>query len=232
MIRLLAPGPLDRAGDPVRLDPAELRHLAVRRVAMDTEVELLDGVGTVVRGTMGPDGAVRVLERLSHPRPEPIVLLVGAGDRDRFTWMVEKAQELGVTEIVPVETERSKSVETRLRIGQLDKLRARAREALKQCGAAWALELRDLCPLEQALGAVEADSRWLADPAGGAIAARPAGAAAAVLIGPEGGLTEPERRLALDAGHLPLWLGPNTLRFETAAIAAAALLVTSRSRPQ
>ncbi|MEZ4589052.1 MAG: RsmE family RNA methyltransferase [Gemmatimonadales bacterium] len=230
MIRLLAPGPLDRAGDSVPLDSGELRHLAVRRAATDAEVELLDGVGTVVRGRLGADGAVRVEERLRYPRPEPIVLLVGAGDRDRFTWMVEKAQELGVTEIVPVETERSKSVETRLRPGQLDKLRIRAREALKQCGSAWALELRDLCPLEQALGAVEAASRWVADPSGEALAAPPTGAAA-VLVGPEGGLSESERRLALDAGYLPLWLGPNTLRFETAAIAAAALLATSRSRP-
>ena len=76
------------------------------------------------------------------------MLGVGAGDRDRFGWLVEKATELGVTEIVPLETERTRGVATGCGPEQLDKLRRRAREALKQCGGAWAPVLREPSPLE------------------------------------------------------------------------------------
>jgi 16S rRNA (uracil1498-N3)-methyltransferase len=48
--------------------------------------------------------------------------------------------------------------------------------------------------------------------------------AVAVLIGPEGGLTEAEHRRALEAGFVALRLGPRVLRTETAAIAALAAL--------
>ena len=47
--------------------------------------------------------------------PPELTLAVGAGDRERFAWLVEKAVELGVTAIVPLETERTAGVATRLR---------------------------------------------------------------------------------------------------------------------
>jgi 16S rRNA (uracil1498-N3)-methyltransferase len=50
------------------------------------------------------------------------------------------------------------------------------------------------------------------------------------MVGPEGGLTQPERTAVVAAGYLPVVLGPNTLRFETAALAAAALASTGRMR--
>ena len=68
-----------------------------------------------------------------------LTLAVGAGDRDRFAWLVEKAVELGVTAVVPLETERTAGVATRVATTQhLAKLRRQALEAIKQCGAAWA----------------------------------------------------------------------------------------------
>ena len=65
-------------------------------------------------------------------------LAVGAGDRDRFGWLVEKAAELGVTTLVPIETARTTGVATRLRGKHLEKLRRQALEAIKQSGAPWA----------------------------------------------------------------------------------------------
>ena len=53
-------------------------------------------------------------------RPAELTLAVAAGDRERFAWMVEKAVELGVTRIVPLETERTAGVATRLRDAHLD----------------------------------------------------------------------------------------------------------------
>ena len=50
------------------------------------------------------------------------------------------------------------------------------------------------------------------------------------LVGPEGGFTEAERAQAVQAGYRPVRIGPHTLRFETAAVAAAALIQSVRER--
>jgi len=231
MIRVLAPEPLAASAVRIRLDPSEVRHLAVRRPADGEPVEVLDGEGSVGAGRL-IGGDLVELERVDrHPRPVPLTLLVGAGDKDRFVWMVEKVQEVGVTRVVPVETERARNVSPRFRAQHLEKLRQRSREGLKQCGAPWLIELGEPASLDQALVDEAAELRWVADPAGGLPPLQlPPGTPAAVLVGPEGGLTDAERALALERGYLPLRLGPNTLRFETAAIAAAALLVSLRAR--
>jgi 16S rRNA (uracil1498-N3)-methyltransferase len=51
-----------------------------------------------------------------------------------------------------------------------------------------------------------------------------------VIVGPEGGLTEGEREAAVSAGYRPTALGSHTLRFETAALAAAAAIIQARMR--
>ena len=43
-------------------------------------------------------------------RRRPLILAVGAGDRERFGWLVEKAVELGVTEVIPLNTVRTRHV--------------------------------------------------------------------------------------------------------------------------
>ena len=212
---LIPPGSAADGGS-VLLDDDEQHHLKVRRVPAGSDVVFTDGAG--VRGT----GHVVA--------PVPIVLGVGAGDRDRFSWLVEKATELGVTEIVPLETERTRGVASGLRPEQLDKLRRRAREVLKQCGGAWVPLLCDPKPLEPFLQRRDPGARWMLDAAGGAAPALEAASPATALVGPEGGLTDAERRSALALGFTPVLAGPLTLRFETAAIAAAVLIQASRYR--
>ena len=53
--------------------------------------------------------------------PLPLSLAVATGDRERFTWLVEKSVELGVTRIVPLETARTASVATRLKPAHVDR---------------------------------------------------------------------------------------------------------------
>ncbi len=173
--------------------------------------------------------AIGSLEQV--PAPVPLVLGVGAGDRDRFGWLVEKATELGVTEIVPLETERTRGVATGLRPEQLDKLRRRAREVLKQCGGAWVPLLRDPQPLESFLQRQGTGARWMLDAAGGAAPALDA-ASPAMRTGGAGRRAERRRadRRRWRVASLPSLPGPLTLRFETAAIAAAVLIQASRHR--
>lgn len=228
MIVLLGPG--GAAGHAGRLAEGEEHHLRVRRATDGDRVQLRDGAGLVGTGRLVQQGGgwqveVETMRRVG--RPPALTLAVGAGDRERFEWLVEKAAELGVTEVTPLETEFAAAVATRVRPQHLDKLRRRALEAVKQCGAAWAPEIRAPESLAAFLARPVEGKRWLADPEGGG-AGVGVGEPLTVLVGPEGGLTDAERAAARAAGYRPVRLGPNILRFETAAVAAAALAVAAR----
>ena len=145
------------------------------------------------------------------------------GDRQR--WLVEKAVELGVARLVPLETDRS-TVEARG-----DKLDRYVIEASKQCGRN---RLMAIAPPQTwgewlATGSAAHARRWIADPTGVPLdfveCALPRETYAAV--GPEGGLTPEELTAARAAGWQIIALGPRILRIETAAISLAALLTTA-----
>jgi 16S rRNA (uracil1498-N3)-methyltransferase len=72
-------------------------------------------------------------------------------------------------------------------------------------------------------------ARWLADAAGTPPPALAATEPLTAIIGPEGGLTDAERAAAVAAGYRPIRLGALTLRFETAALAAAVHATAVRS---
>jgi 16S rRNA (uracil1498-N3)-methyltransferase len=228
---LVPPGAAPGRREPV--DEAEGHHLRVRRVAAGERVAPRDGLGLGGTGRLASDGrewAVEVEAVERRARPAELTLAIGAGDRDRFAWVVEKAVELGATTVVPLETERTISVATRVRDAHLPRLRRQALEAIKQCGAAWALEVDEPQPLAAFIARIEPGIHWLADASGAAPVATLDASPVTVVIGPEGGLTEPERGLLLSAGYRPLALAPHTLRFETAALAAAAVVTTARLR--
>jgi 16S rRNA (uracil1498-N3)-methyltransferase len=219
---------LDRAapgdGQVAPLLEGEDHHLRVRRAREGERVELRDGAGLVGSGRLRRDGTgwrVEVEERGVVSRRPGVTLAVGAGDRDRFEWLSEKATELGVAALIPLETEFTSAVATRVRPQHVAKLRRRALEALKQCGAAWVPEISPPVSLATLLARPVAGERWLADASGAS--AGSVGPPATVLVGPEGGFTPAERGAALSAGFRPVRLSPYVLRFETAALAAAAL---------
>jgi 16S rRNA (uracil1498-N3)-methyltransferase len=148
------------------------------------------------------------------------VLGVAAGDKDRFGLVIEKAAELGVTRIVPLTTERSATVATRIRSAQLPKLQRKALEAIKQSGALWAPGVAEPMSLYHFATAPRTGQKWMAD-AGGSPPPRGGSAEpVTVAIGPEGGFTDEERRTLAESGFTAVRLGPEILRFETAAIAA------------
>ena len=154
-----------------QIDETERHHLRVRRVANGERVALRDGAGLVGTGRLVADGAewlveVETVER--RRQPAGLTLAVGTGDRERFGWMVEKAVELGATAVVPLETERTAGVATRLQGKHLGKVRRQALEAIKQCGAAWVLDLEPPIPLAEFAARTSLGRRWLADPEGAA----------------------------------------------------------------
>jgi 16S rRNA (uracil1498-N3)-methyltransferase len=232
VITLLVP-PGAATGRRERPDEHEQHHLRVRRAAAGERVALRDGAGMVGTGrlvTVGSTWEVDVESVERHAPPAPLTLAVGAGDRERFAWLVEKAVELGATRIVPLVTAHTGGVASRLRDGHLEKLRRRALEATKQCGAAWALEVAEPEGLETFVTGDAPGHRWLADGAGDPPPADLDAAPVTIIIGPEGGLGGEERAEVVAAGFRPVTFGAHTLRFETAALAAAAAVTIARLR--
>ncbi|HEX2251102.1 MAG TPA: RsmE family RNA methyltransferase [Gemmatimonadales bacterium] len=223
------------AGKRVRLDENEIQHLRVRRARDRERVEVLDGAGLRGIGSLVQDGRewmveVEAVERTL--RPPETTLAVAAGDRERFSWMVEKSVELGVTRILPLETARTAGVSTRLKDPHLDRLRRSALEAIKQSGVTWVPSIESPLRLEELLRREQSGAAWLADSQGEPAPASLDQGPLTVLVGPEGGLTPDEIALATAAGFQPTALGPHTLRFETAALAAAAVIAQARLRGQ
>ena len=233
LIQASGAGALWTVGQRVSLAESEAHHLRVRRAREQEGVEVLDGAGLVGTGRLvkvGSDWAVD-LETAERRTPQPeLVLAVAAGDRERFSWMAEKAVELGVTAIVPLETERTTGVASRLRASHLAKLRRTVLEATKQCGAAWAPTVDSPLLLSDFVVRPIPGQGWLADLSGLPAPAVLDGTPLSVVIGPEGGFTCEERSALIEVGYKPMVLGSNTLRFETAALAAAAVAATARMR--
>lgn len=232
-MRVLIQRGSEYAGKRVSLDENEIHHLKVRRAKTGETVEVLDGAGLRGNGKLvqvGPEWLVEVEAAEGEPSPAPLILAVAAGDRERFSWMVEKAVELGVTRIVPLETSRTSGVASRLRKPHVERLRRSALEAIKQCGAAWAPRVEDPVSLTAFAAEPVNGVGWLADQRGDPPSALLDQSAVTVTIGPEGGLTDEERESLVTVGYRPIALGIHTLRFETAAVAAAAAVAQARMR--
>ena len=142
-------------------------------------------------------------------------------------FIVEKAVELGVARLCPVQTEFTKS--DRL---NRDRMQANAREAAEQCGATLVPQVEALQPLDRMLTQWPTDRRILwCNEADAGVATRLAGQSRgpwAILIGPEGGFSERERaRLAALPQVVQASRGPRILRAETAAVAALTLWQSS-----
>ena len=149
---------------------------------------------------------------------------------DRFDWAVQKATELGVGAIVPLYSERVDFSIPEDRIAKrVQHWQQVAISASEQCGRVRVPSVAAPTLLANWTEAVSADEKWVlhcADVAGNRRASRNAEApgSAALLIGPEGGLTEGEISIATDHGFVPLQLGPRVLRTETTPVVALTAL--------
>lgn len=231
MIAVLVEPGIIKVGALLSLDPSEVHHLEVRRAESGDRVRILDGRGTIGLGTVSLGKREARVEVLEARRVEPaarLTLGVGAGDRERFGWLVEKCAELGVSEIIPLLTERSANVASRVRAEHIEKLARRGLEAIKQSGNPCAPVVREPVSLAQFARGVQTEVKLVAEQGAGPIGALGADGAVTFLIGPEGGWTDDEMMLLGNAGFRAVKLGTFTLRFETAAVAAVVSVQLAR----
>ncbi|EBA12082.1 hypothetical protein RCCS2_12334 [Roseobacter sp. CCS2] len=152
--------------------------------------------------------------------PPDVWLLFAPIRKERTAFIVEKAVEMGVSRVCPVQTDFTQSAN---RVRQ-DKLQTHAIEAAEQCGGTFVPPVDDLAKLDRLLAAWPEDRQLMfcdevliGDRVGLPLVEGPW----AILIGPEGGFSPAERdRLrGLPFAH-PVSLGPRILRADTAAVAA------------
>jgi len=222
------------AGQPVTVGPDAANYLFnVMRLSVGAQVALFNGRHGEWRAVVTQAGKrAGVLTCIQALRvqvvPCDLWLVFAPIKKVRTDFIVEKAVELGVSRIVPVQTRHTNSE----RIRQ-DRLQAHAVEAAEQCGATYVPEVADLVGLDRMLANWPAERRimWCdeasAGPATPLTGVGPAGPWA-VLIGPEGGFSAEEQALLRGmAGVQAVSLGPRILRADTAAVAALVLWQTA-----
>jgi 16S rRNA (uracil1498-N3)-methyltransferase len=193
-------------------------------------VRLVDGRGRVGSGellSLGKEDLTVSIERLAEiPRPVTLEAIVPVADKDRMLWAAEKCAELQITAWRPVHFARSRSVTPRGEGPKFsEKVKARMQSALEQSGAAWMPDIHDESEMSEALTSIPIEwQRLLLDVIGAPLARIGCNGPTSIAVGPEGGLERNEIAAAEERGWKLASLNPTTLRFETAVVAAAAVI--------
>ncbi|RZZ90856.1 16S rRNA (uracil(1498)-N(3))-methyltransferase [Pseudoxanthomonas winnipegensis] len=172
---------------------------------------------------------IEAAQPLQNESPLRIVLLQGIARGEKMDLILQKATELGVARILPVDSERS---EVKLSGERLHKRLAHWQgvvvAACEQSGRARVPEVASPQALIAAAAALPDDTlRLLLDPQGAhalSTLQAPASQRVVIAIGPEGGWSPRDRQALEAAGFQGLRLGPRVLRTETAGLAAIAAL--------
>jgi len=230
--RIFTDSPL-AVGSQCQLDDNAANHVGrVLRMQAGQALLLFNGDGQDYRATLTEAGKkhvqVAVTEAGKNETESPlrVVLAQTLSKGDRMDYAVQKAVEMGVSEIVPLTTERC---DVKLKGDREDK-RLRhwqqvAISAAEQCGRARVPDIQPVMTVQQWLEHARAcDLRLvLHHRTERSLNTLEKPSSIALMIGPEGGLTAEEIALAEDNGFLPVALGPRVLRTETAPVAAIAL---------
>jgi 16S rRNA (uracil1498-N3)-methyltransferase len=182
--------------------------------------------------------------RIEAAPPPPTLLALAILRPSCFTWAATQASELGCDVLVPLLTERCRVSAEYPAPKIVRRCRCIAVESRKQCGRNAAMTVTDPMTVQEFLAAAEdlgaasgplEPARIIADPSGlpvfSLLASLPDGVldgpptpSPALMVGPEGGFADSEKKDAALAGFLPVSFGPYTLKAETAAVTGLAAI--------
>ena len=220
----------------VELGDDAAHHAVVKRLVAGDVVRVTSGDGRRALGVIAELTKRRLVVAVDSASvetfnvPPRIDVWAPVGDRDRMLLLAEKMVELGASSWTPVVYRRSRSVTPRGEGAAFQqKVRARQISALEQSGSAWLPDMHAEACLDDALAtdtARDAGQRLLLDADGAALSVigRLLKPPICIALGPEGGLEESERAQFIRAGWRTVSLGTNVLRFETAGMAALAIV--------
>ncbi len=207
----------------------EFQHAKVKRLNPGVVITAVDGAGNEYRGeitSISKDTlAAMIIETIKHP-PSALKVYLGIGiiRPGPMSFAVEKAVEAGVWQIIPLETRFS---ERKLSDKDLVRLNRISISALKQSGRVFLPEVTPVRTLTEVIDYHAGQSGILfADIEGKPLLSHNISfGSALILVGPEGGFSPEERDYLLEQGAIPVNLGRNRFRTETAALVAVAGLM-------
>lgn len=252
--RLLCPQLPKNGTDSILADSEAIHAIRVLRLRDGEVVEAMDGTGHKAFATLRYRGGKPRLEYIcpSQSTPKqpgqdrssentqeltiPLILEMAVLKGDAMEWVVEKAVELGVQELVPVLTDHT-VVQMKNKTPEFftERWQKIADQALKQCGRLTRMKVRLPIVLDNLLAQSTKSVRVWADEASRSespfllnwLDQNPSDQCLQILVGPEGGWSSRERQLLMNASQPPSFirvhLGQHILRAETAALFAVSV---------
>ena len=228
-------------GENAYVTGSDVNHIKnVLRMKESDEIKLSAGDGllyTAVISDFLPDRIVcRIIdcEGGKSELPAKIVLFQGLPKKDKMELIIQKAVELGVSEIVPVMMKRTivKLEDNKKEQKKLERWRTISLTAAKQSGRAIVPEVSDFITFNEAVkrarslayNLIPYENEKGMDKARELIKELKNKKSIGIFIGPEGGISEDELELAINAGAKPISLGNRILRTETAGLALVSVI--------
>lgn len=207
------------------LPEEEAKHcIQVLRHKIGDEVLILDGIGgkhiAVITDISKKSCQYQITSSSYTIRKKFRIHLAIAPTKniDRMQWLVEKLTEIGVDEVSLIQTQNSERRKIRM-----DRLEKKALSALKQSKNPFLPKINGLMDIDSLINNSSSDQKLIAHVAENHMyigeALQP-NKDVTILIGPEGDFSEKEVSTALKNGFIPVSLGSNTLRTETAGLTA------------
>ena len=219
-------------GDSIELSDQAARHISVLRMQAGRALILFNGQGGEYQATLtqvGKKNASAVIDSFDHSEresPLSIHLGIGISRGERLDLVLQKATELGVTEITPLFTSRT---EVKLNAERQEKKQQHWQQVLisacEQCQRNQLPRLHPATAFDRWISEVNSEARFvLHHRTDTTLAGTARPESVALVIGPEGGLSETEISLAAEHRFQSLKLGPRVFRTETAPLAAISVL--------
>ena len=226
-IRIYQPG-LFEAGSSFQLDKSSSNHLIkVLRLKNSYSFNLFNGKGDEFSATLeisGKHAIAHIDTKLTSNNESrlQIHLLQGISKGDRMDFAIQKSIELGVTSITPVITERTVvNLKENRAAKKQQHWQSVAISACEQSGRSTLPTINHICDLSTIIKTQTEELRILLNPlSNNNFQSLPSSKSLQILIGPEGGLSDNEIKIASENGFTGVKLGPRILRTETAALAA------------
>lgn len=214
----------------VTLDANETRHLRdVLRLREGEDVSVFDGTGkefrcsvTEIKKKYSSLSIIEAIKPASPESPFEITIASTVLNGEKYDLIVQKAVELGVVRLVPLETIRG-DVKTKDAAKRLSRWRRIALEATKQTGRAKLMEIADPMTFRDLVSSDLKMALFSERDGSGLSSLKPTKKITA-LYGPKGGWDDSELEFAAEKGVTIVTLGGRILRAETAAIAITAIL--------